>query len=302
MEGQLAERLYSIREASRLLGLKPATLRAWERRFGVPRPRRAVNGYRLYSRADITVLRQLMTRIDEGARIGNAVESLPASTVVPSLELDGLRYRLAHAILRLDEPQATSTLREALALHPVETVLAQVIEPMLVWLGEEWMAGRVSIAVEHFASALFVRQLIALYLAAPEAWRPGRTLAACLPGEQHEIGLLSLVVGLRRRGWHVSYLGANLPFDEMERAAGGLQPEVILLSATAALDHTQLDALAEVVLRMKSSRTEVVLGGLGVRGKQAELTPAEIPHGGFSEVLAALETILVRRTHAHADR
>jgi hypothetical protein len=53
---------------------------------------------------------------------------------------------------------------------------------------------------------------------------------------------------------------------------------------------------------MKSSRTEVVLGGLGVRGKQAELTPAEIPHGGFSEVLAALETILVRRTHAHADR
>lgn len=291
---------YTIQQAARLLDLRPATLRAWERRFGVPQPRRAANGYRLYSRTDLEVLRQLKARTDGGARIGLAIESLPTPAVFESIELDGLRYRLAEAILRLDERQASGVLREALVLHPVETVLSSIVEPMLVWIGEEWQAGRVSVDVEHFASALFARQLVALYLAAPDPWRPGRTLAACVPGDQHEIGLFALSVGLRRRGWDVRYFGANLPLDGLERAAAGLRPAVILLSATSALDHAQLAAIADVSRRLAALDAEVVLGGLAVRGRQAELSPATILDGGFSHVLSSLETILVRRTAAHA--
>lgn len=282
-----------------MLGLKPATLRAWERRFGVPSPRRAANGYRLYSQADLAVLRQLIARLDGGGRIGHAVESLQPGTT-PTLELDGVRYRLAEAILRLDEQHASATLREAFALHPVETVLTEIMEPLLVWIGEEWQAGRISVGTEHFASALFVRQLVALYLASPDGWRPGRTLAACLPGEQHEIGLLTLAVGLRRRGWDIIYLGANLPLDELERAAAGLRPAVILLSATSALDDAQVPAIADVSRRLALSEAEVVLGGPAVRGRQAELSPATVLDGNFSHVASSLETILVRRTSSHA--
>jgi DNA-binding transcriptional MerR regulator/methylmalonyl-CoA mutase cobalamin-binding subunit len=293
-------RLYSIQEVARMLDLKPATLRAWERRFGVPSPRRAANGYRLYSQADIAVLRQLVARLDSGARIGPAVEGLQPGAAAPTFDLDGVRYRLSEAILRVDERHASETLREALALHPVETVLAEIMEPLLVWIGEEWQAGRISVGIEHFASALFVRQLVALYMASPDGWRRGRTLAACLPGEQHEIGLLALAVGLRRRGWDVIYFGANLPLDELERAADGLRPAVILLSATSALDHAQLAVIADVSRRLAGSEAEVVLGGLAVRGRQAELSPATVLDGGFSHVVSSLETILVRRTSAHA--
>jgi len=282
-----------------MLDLKPATLRAWERRFGVPSPRRAANGYRLYSQIDVALLRQLMARLDGGARIGHAVESLKPEAA-PTLDLDGLRTRLAEAILRVDERHASAMLREALALHPVETVLAKIIEPLLVWIGEEWRAGRVSVGIEHFASALFVRQLVALYMASPDGWRPGRTLAACLPGEQHEIGLLALAVGLRRRGWDVIFFGANLPLDELERAAAGLRPAVILLSATSALDDARVAAIADVSRRLALSEAEVVLGGLAFRGRQAELSPATVLDGGFSHVVSSLETILVRRSSAHA--
>jgi DNA-binding transcriptional MerR regulator/methylmalonyl-CoA mutase cobalamin-binding subunit len=295
------ERLFSIQEASRFLDLKPATLRAWERRFGVPRPRRAANGYRLYCRADLEMLRQIKARTDGGVRIGAAVESFPGPAVEP-IDLDGLRYRLAEAILRLDERQASMALREALVLHPVETVLASIVEPLLSWIGEEWQAGHVSIGVEHFASALVVRQIVALYLAAPDPWRPGRTIAACVPGDQHEIGLLALSTGLRRRGWDVRYFGADLPFAELERAAVSLQPSVILLSATHTLDERMLGAIGELSRRLAPRAPEIVLGGRAVHSRKAEADGATLLDAGLDDVLPALETILLKKTHAHADR
>jgi DNA-binding transcriptional MerR regulator/methylmalonyl-CoA mutase cobalamin-binding subunit len=295
------ERRYSIQQVARLLDLRPATLRAWERRFGVPQPKRAANGYRLYSQSDIDLLRQLKVRTDDGLRIGSAVESLTRPSV-STFEMDGLRYRLGEAILGLDERRASQALREALALHPVETVLEHIVGPMLTWVGDEWQAGHLSVGVEHFASALFVRQLVALYLAAPEPWRPGRTLAACVPADQHEIGLLALTVGLRRRGWEVVYFGANLPFDELLRAAASLRPSVILLSATHTLDDDMLAAVDQVSPRLGSPGTEVLLGGLAARGRQPGLRRTTVLEGSFNLVLAELETILVRRTHANSAR
>jgi DNA-binding transcriptional MerR regulator/methylmalonyl-CoA mutase cobalamin-binding subunit len=296
------ERLYSIQQVARLLDLRPATLRAWERRFGVPQPRRAANGYRLYSQSDLELLGQLKAHTDGGLRIGHAVESLTRPHVAASIELDRLRYRLGEAILRLDERRATLALRQALALHPVETVLESVVEPMLTWIGDEWRAGHVSVGAEHFASALFVRQLVALYLAAPDPWRPGRTLAACVPGDQHEIGLLTIAVGLHRRGWDVLYFGADLPFDELLRAAAHLEPAVILLSATHTLDDDMLGAIDELSPRLDGLATEVVLGGLAVRNRRPALHRTTVLNGSYGEVLASLETVLTRRTHANTNR
>lgn len=294
--------LVTIQQAARLLDLPPATLRAWERRFGVPQPRRAANGYRLYSPTDLEVLRRLKSRTDGGVRIGSAIETLPPPAALESIEPDGLRYRLAEAILRLDERQASLALREALVLHPVETVLGSVVEPMLQWIGEEWQAGRLSVGVEHFASALFVRQLVALYLAAPDPWRPGRALAACVAGDQHEIGLLALSVALRRRGWDVRSFGADLPFDALGQAAAILRPTVILLSATRTLDGTMLAAIGELARHLAPTAPEIVLGGRAVHGQQAALDGATVLDAGLDQALVALETILVRRTHARPNR
>jgi DNA-binding transcriptional MerR regulator len=132
--GPPEERLFGIQEASRFLDLKPATLRAWERRFGVPRPRRAANGYRLYSPADLEMLRVLKDRTDGGLRIRFAVEAFsthgrksPAGG--EPISTHDLRARVGESILNLDERGAGDALREALMLHPVEAVLASIIEP-----------------------------------------------------------------------------------------------------------------------------------------------------------------------------
>ena len=87
--------LYNLKAVIKEVGLTPATLRAWERRYGLLKPHRSPGGHRLYSRRDIDLLKWLIDRQQEGLSISSAVEmwksqhegyedtSLPIHTPVP---------------------------------------------------------------------------------------------------------------------------------------------------------------------------------------------------------------------------
>ncbi len=75
---------YNLKAVVRETGLKPDTLRAWERRYGVPAPQRTDSGHRLYSQHDIDTLKWLLVRQNEGMSISRAVE------LWHRLEADGL--------------------------------------------------------------------------------------------------------------------------------------------------------------------------------------------------------------------
>ena len=72
--------MYSITPAFNLkvvlkeTGLAADTLRAWERRYGLPAPNRTAGGHRLYSQRDIETIKWLMKRQEEGLSISRAVE------------------------------------------------------------------------------------------------------------------------------------------------------------------------------------------------------------------------------------
>ena len=63
---------YTIKTVSTQTGIRPVTLRAWERRHAVLSPHRSENRYRLYSDRDVAILRWLKNRIDGGISISNA--------------------------------------------------------------------------------------------------------------------------------------------------------------------------------------------------------------------------------------
>ncbi|WP_434422398.1 MerR family transcriptional regulator [Nannocystis pusilla] len=44
---------YRIQSVAEMTGVSAATLRAWERRYGLPAPRRSSSAYRLYSDRDV---------------------------------------------------------------------------------------------------------------------------------------------------------------------------------------------------------------------------------------------------------
>ena len=67
---------FNLKAVVRETGLKPDTIRAWERRYGVLSPGRSNGGYRLYSERDIATLRWLKNQVDAGVSISRAVALL----------------------------------------------------------------------------------------------------------------------------------------------------------------------------------------------------------------------------------
>ena len=65
---------YNLKVVLRETGIKPDTLRAWERRYGLPQPERSAGGHRLYSQYDFETIKWLIARQGEGLRINRAVK------------------------------------------------------------------------------------------------------------------------------------------------------------------------------------------------------------------------------------
>ncbi|MBC7252263.1 MAG: MerR family transcriptional regulator [Anaerolineae bacterium] len=240
--------LFKPKAVSQETGVKADVLRAWERRYGLPQPARSPGGHRLYSQRDIDTIKWLVARQREGLSIKQAVElwrgleargqeplqklppappvALPAGDILAEM-----RQAWVSACLSFDESLAEQTLAQAFALYPPETVCLQLLQKGLAQIGEGWYAGQVTVHQEHFASALALRRVGSLVLHAPPPTRPGRIITACPPREAHTFSLLLFTYLLRRRGWEVLYLGADVPWQQMKAAIAHIKPRLVILAA-----------------------------------------------------------------------
>ena len=281
--------VYTIKTVVLETGIAPATLRAWERRYGVLSPGRSEGGYRLYSERDIATLRWLRNQVDAGVSISRAVallemrrqageapelevERVPGSTALaetarcPSAIVD----ELVGALSSFQEAQSETILSEAFALHPVDVVAEEIITPTLVEIGEGWHRGEISIVQEHFATAVLRRRLTTLFDAYPQPAAGLLAITGAAPLEWHDIGALMVSLALRRHGWRVIYLGQNVPVDHLMREVRKLKPDMLCLSAATAEAAAALTEVYELVTALPEPRPRLVFGG-GAFGDHAEL-------------------------------
>lgn len=245
---------FNLKAVVQETSLKPDTLRAWERRYGLPLPERSSGGHRLYSQRDIDTIKWLIARQDEGLTISRAVElwgqledggqdplraiPLALPRAVNDFEAgatgdnpERLTQAWVAACLAFDELRAEQILSQAFALYPVETVCLELLFKGLAQIGQSWADGEVTVQQEHFASELALRRLEALVIASPSPTRPGRILIACPPEEEHVLAPLMLTLFLRRRGRDVLYLSANTPLMRLEKTIVSIKPELVILVA-----------------------------------------------------------------------
>lgn len=238
---------YNLKVVLRETGMSAHTLRVWERRYGLPKPSRTPGGHRLYSQRDIETVKWLKARQAEGLSISRAValwkkleaagvdplagaESTAAVSEAPEA-VDALREAWIASCMDFDEARAEQVLHQAFALYPVEMVCTELLQRALVEIGERWYRRQATVQQEHFASALVQRRLDALIAAAPSPTRAQTVLVACPPGELHTIPALLLTLFLRRRGFPVVYLGADVPLDRLEDVAHRASPSLAIVLA-----------------------------------------------------------------------
>ena len=238
-------------------GLAADTLRAWERRYGLPTPNRSAGGHRLYSQYDIETIKWLIARQAEGLSISRAVEmwndhiasgldplsgyassglsSAQASSAnaAPDTTLDMIRSQWINACMNFSESNAEQALNKAFSIFPVESVCMEVLQKGMSEVGGLWYENRASVQQEHFASGLAMRRLDALLSASPTPTRPQTVLVGCPPGEWHTFTPLLLSLLLRRRGLNVIYLGANVPAERFEETVSKVKANLVILVAQA---------------------------------------------------------------------
>lgn len=292
---------FNLKAVVQETGLKPDTLRAWERRYGLPVPQRTDSGHRLYSQKDIQLLKWLIARQEEGMSISRAVElwrrleteeSDPLQTVpitnspsaapsnytaqvaplstAPGLAagahsadtrdtMSQVRAAWVAACMNFDEQQAERIVSQAFGLFSVERVCLDVLQKGLAVIGEGWYSGNVTVQQEHFASALAVRRLEALMAATPPPTRAGRILVGCPPEEEHTFAPLLLSLLLRRRGWDILFLGANIPVQDFVLTTQTARPHLVILTAQQLYTAAGLREIGDLIYQV---RVPMAFGGM----------------------------------------
>ena len=282
-----------IGELSRRSGVSPELLRAWERRYGLVRPTRSAGGLRLYSASDVERVRLMRQHLADGLAAAEAASLALRAVVadeVPRAALDpaAARADLAVALDRFDEPAAQTILDRLLAVVTVDSLLRDVVLPYLHELGERWRRGDASVAQEHFASSVLRGRLLGLARGWGQGLGPTAVLA-CVPGEQHDLGLITFGLALRARGWRIVYLGADTPIETVEEVSRRLDPSLVVLVAVG--DDRVQPVLAQ--LRALAGRHRLAVGGGAVANGALE-SSAAIELTGDPLAEAARVTTLVQ--------
>lgn len=257
----------TIKVVSERTGVSVQTLRAWERRYGVPHPGRAPgNRYRLYDDDDIADVQWMRRQIEAGISPAQASLLLrqqrrpkAAASSASEQPLAETQSAFQTAVLESDERAIRQILDEAFELFTPERVALQIIQPAMVELGTRWLRNETTVWQEHVASNLVRLKLLAVFHSQPApAVSAPYIIAACAPAEEHELGLLMLTLLLSRQGWRTTYLGQGTPLNDLVDLARAGKPNAVVISVTTVVGLT---SLIQLLVEENRPAAPLVLGG-----------------------------------------
>src|SRR5687768_6120134 len=253
---------HPIAVVSERTGLSQDVLRIWERRYLAVTPTRGAGGHRLYSDDDVARLRLLHAATAAGRNIGQ-IARLPSDELSRLVDedtaarltrtgavaareerpparasVDVIDQALA-ATARLDAGELEHVLRRAVAQRGVTAFIEDVASPLLRRLGDDWHAGRSTIAHEHLASST-VHDIVTEAMRSLGRRSGAPTVLVATPtGERHAIGAALVGAAAAAEGWRVLHLGADLPAKEIAAAAIAAHVRVVAVSITYVRDGSE---------------------------------------------------------------
>jgi len=263
--------MYSIAAASRLSGVHPETLRAWERRYDIVCPRRDSRGCRVYASEDVERLKLLRQATDLGHPIGRLAD----------LDLEGLRQvaeqaahepghsgeirrmvcRIVDAVERYRPDECNQELGLAATLLEPDCFTDKVIAPALEAVSERARLGEMSVAQEHVLNCCIRCAVLAL-LGAYQSRATGPTMIlATLPGEKHELGVLITAMLAAADGMDCVYLGPDIPPEDLVVAAIRTKARCVALSCTLEQPPAGLQETLVGLARALPQGCELWMGG-----------------------------------------
>ena len=277
------EHKHGIKTVANQTGLTQFIIRAWEKRYDVVTPLRTETNRRLYSDADILRLTLLRLATEAGHSIGR-IAKLPSEELLERIGTGGtiaqipeiakevvpqetsLRFYIASCITAVKQFEAQaleSTLFAASVAFSQPVFLEKLIAPLMQEIGEQWKTGALRIAHEHLATAVVRTLLGTIYQGSDISASMPNLVIATPRGQLHEIGALIAATTAASQGWQVTYLGPNLPAEEIVGCAVQNGAKAIGLSIIYPTDDPHLANELRKLRRGIQDHVALFIGGAG---------------------------------------
>jgi DNA-binding transcriptional MerR regulator len=289
----------TVAALARRLGVAPATLRTWDRRYGVGPSGHAAGAHRRYTPTDVQRLEE-MRRLTldgvspaEAAKAALAGASRPVDSVqkqvggdgrvIPLQGTDAAVRGLTRAALALDSRAIDKAVVEAFEKHGVLWTWDALLLPVLTGIGERWQESGNGVDVEHLMAESVLGALRSVMASAPAPRNARPVLLACAPEELHTLPLAALAAALAERAIDARVLGARVPGQALAAAVrrGGASAVFLWAHAAQFADPDQVAAIPAM-----RPPVRVVVGGPGWR----QAVPAAAEHvDTLSEAVTVLQ-------------
>lgn len=278
---------FSIKELSQLSRIKPHTLRIWEQRYGIMKPKRSDSNIRKYSSQDLKYLLNVSLLYDNGFKISsiaklseeeltNEVQNLSTKTISFSSQIQNLVI----AMLELDEERFENQLTTFVLSNGLEEAMKSLVFPFLQQVGTLWLTNSINPAQEHFITNLIRKKLFVAIdgICKTPIKNPKKFILFLPEGELHEIGLLFCYFMVKNRGHKVVYLGQSLPLSDLEIIQNQQSAEVIITIITSTPCGEDVKPYVQKLKKVAGNAT-VFLSGFQIMDQSIDLPK------GFKRVL-----------------
>lgn len=315
-----AEARHPIGVVARRTGLKPDLIRAWERRYAAVTPQRSDTRRRFYSDADIERLRLLRDATTEGRAISQVAELSAdelvaliaedkaekaepeeqgsegvAGDVRPAIEDEDaaaqgeqILSNCLAAVRRLDPKELERQLERASVALSRIYLLQRLLVPLMHSIGDLWQEGSLRPAHEHMASSV-VRSFVGHMQGTYQEAQTAPHLVATTPARQHhELGALIVAAIASSEGWNVTYLGPDLPAEEIAAAVQQKGALALALSVTYPPDDPVLPDELRRLRRLLGKGVKILVGGRAVDAYRGVLDDIGAAQAGRIEDLRHL--------------
>ena len=242
------DELFPIREVSRLTGLNPVTLRAWERRYGLIQPTRTESGHRLYSKADIETVNRILDWIERGVAVSKVGKILARDDqqahavrgerdMVEETEWPQWQARLRQAVSAFDDRRLEHLYGQIFATYPLSVAFQDILMPL--WHDLLRHQGRFGQASEWLFFDAFLRVQAWQRLNVGCASSAPRVLLAAMPGECRKLELLVAALLIGRDDLAVKVIAMGQPVDELMLVCEKTRPQALIVFS----NHSQTQDL-----------------------------------------------------------
>lgn len=235
----VVEEKLTVAAVARQIGVAPATLRTWDRRYGLGPSEHNDGEHRRYCPGDVARLMTMRRLIVAGVSPAEAAEQaknfkgvIKVKKIVEEFEVrEEVVDAIYKALQSFDRAFVEETIAHEISEYGVEGAWSDVIVPTLFMIGQDWETEQKGIEVEHLFSEILKRTMHnqVVELKKPLNSRP--VLLAAVGEELHSLPVYALAAALCGRNIQTYVLGARTPLIALSAMVSRVAPPAIFLWA-----------------------------------------------------------------------